>query len=338
MDLRITLKFLKSEPSQITAVGLQPNTNAFEITDHDYSANNTVETILCVIVTKELEQILTFELFTPVRRVILNGTDLSFEVTGKKLTLKLRALQNNNDRTADMHMIIPFSGVDLRLEVARPNQRSGKYQRGEFPLAARVAATTVEFALLEAVQALEMDKTIGLGPCGPILLMGFDTNNPCGHTDWPPHIHMHMARPAYGAPVGHYYFDSDLRFTHNMLDLRKTNTTTKHIGHNKSCLHSAPDGSVLFNLMITNTGGLCLSSEQGKSVYIEPRRAGFDTGAIVNIDETMKHVNIRIEDEAGEIKVFRDDGVSIYTFDTDTGRYRGKLDRTDTVDSSLEQV
>lgn len=334
MDLRITLKFLKSEPSLTPAVRLRPDINAFEMVEHDYATNNTSETILCLVVSKEVVHNLNFDLLSPVRRVVMDNTDLPFDITDDTLTLCLPAQTTNNDRAADMHMIISFKGVDLRLEVCRPNQRAGKYESGTFPFAARSAAMTVEFALLEAIKILGLDTDIGLGPCGPILLMGFDTNNPCGHTDWPPHVHLHMALPAYGAPVGHYYFNDDLLFSHNLLYYRKTKTSIERFDPGDSCIHRDHCGTVLFELTITEKGGLRLSSSNGKNATIEPISKGFDTGATVTYEDTVSYINLKISDEMGEVAVCSNYTLTTYSFDTDTGAYLGVIKEKDLVDSA----
>ncbi len=324
MDLRITLKFLKTTPSNECAVRLQPCTNnTFEITDKDYTVNNESETILCIITPRETAQTLSFDVLSPVRRVVLNGVDLPFEINDKTLTLPLPALTKNEDRAADMHMIMPFTGIEFRIEVAGLKRRAGNYATGDFPFNARTAAVVAQFALLDAVQSLGLDKEIGLGPCGPLYIMGFDTNNPCGHTDWPPHVHLHMARPAYGAPIGHYYFDSNLRFSHNLLYLRKVETDIQRFEHEQRCSHYAPDGSLLFDMSITQTGGLRLRSSNNETALIEPAGEGFDTGAIVTTNNISKHIHARISYDTGTVQAHRGDTAYIYHFDKDTGIFLG---------------
>ncbi len=327
MDLRITLKFIKTSPTPKRAVSLKNGTDnlclgqTFEVTDRDFTVNNESETILCLVIPRDSTQTLTFDVLSPVRRIVLNGSDVSFEVTDKTLTLTIPALTTDADRTADMHMIVPFTGVEFRLEVARLNQRAGSYATGDFPYSARTAAVVVQFALLEAVQALGLDEEIGLGPCGPIYIMGFDTNNPCGHTDWPPHVHLHMARPAYGAPIGHYYFDSSLRFSHNLLYSRKVETDIQRLERGERCLHHAPDGSLLFDLSITTSGGLCLRSSKNDTVLIEPIGKGFDTGATVTMGDIPTSINANVSYNTGTVEAYRNDTVTRYHFDSDTGRF-----------------
>ncbi len=332
MDIRITLKFLKSTPSSEPAVRLSPSMHVFEVVDHDYSSNNATETIICLVVPFNTTQDITFELVTPVRRVVLGSSDVPFKATNNQLALQLPPLIANNDRVADMHMIVPFPGVDLRLEVADANQRGGEYAKKPYPFDARTAAMAVEFALLEAIQALELDQNIGLGSCGPIYLMGFDTNNPCGHTDWPPHVHLHMARPAYGAPIGHYYFDSNFTFSHNIMYSRKVNAEVTQFERGVPCPHYAPDGSMLFDLTITKTGSLRLSAANGNSALIEPIDSGFNTGAYVSVDNRVMEIAVTLNDKPASVQVARDGVPTHYLFDPDTGAYLGPAQIADPPD------
>lgn len=333
MDYRITLKFLKMTPSTDIAVRLAPSMQTFEVHDHNYSANNDIETIVCLIVPSETSQQITFEMLAPVRRVVMGNNDLSFETSKNTLTLQIPATTANNDRTADMHMIVASPGVKLRLEVASTDQLSGKYADRPHPADARTAATIVEFALLEAIQALGLDQDIGLGPCGPILIMGFDINNPCGHTDWPPHVHMHMARPAYGAPVGHYYFNSDFTFSHNIMDLRKLTTDLVRFDPEVPCPYNAPDGSLLFDLMITDTGGLRLTTAENKSAVIEPDGDRFSTGAIVTVEHSRVRIVAQIDYATATVKANRDDVTMHYRFDPDTGAYLNEANKKKLTDA-----
>lgn len=321
MHHRVTLKFLKSTPSAGPAVRLRPSRDVVQDYSPDYTADNVQETILCVRVAQGKTLDVQFDVLSPVRRVILQGDDLAFTCEGDTLTLQLPAIVTAMDRTADMHMIVPFDGVDFRLEVPSPNQKSGKYDDIAYPTKARYAATIVEFALLEAVQQLGLDKTIGQGPCGPIYVMGFDTNNPCGHTDWPPHVHLHMARPSVGAPIGHYYFDSDLRFSHNDLYLRGCDVLDGRFEREQPCPHFAPDGSLLFDLMVTEDGGLILTCAIGKSVRITPNGQGFDKGATVVIGAQKVRINVDSDTPLGVVSVDIGGVHSTYEYDLDTGKF-----------------
>lgn len=321
MDLRVTIKFLKENPHTGPAVRLRSTLTVFEHEDPRYCTDNPFETILCLIVPEMTEQILQFQLAAPVRRVVLGNNDLAFETTRDSLTITLPPLSKHTDRTADMHMIVPFEGVDLRVEVPNELQANGKYSTDDFPNKARQAATVLEFALLEAVQRLGLDQTIGQGPCGPIYIMGFDTNNPCGHTDWPPHVHLHMARPSLGAPIGHYYFDDNLRVSHNAMYARGSGVPKDTFREGEHCPHLAPDGSVLFDLMITQDGGFELADADGRTVRIAALSDGFDRGARVLAGEGTTIIKADLKIGTGEVVMTRDGAATGYLYDQDTGQF-----------------
>ncbi len=327
MGLRVTLKFLKQRAFCGPAVRLKELAEVIEIDDPVYSVDNSFETIICLNVPKHSPHRLRFEILGPVRRVILGGHDLNFEVDETMLYMTLPALEADNDRVADMHMIVESEGIEFRVEVPNRHQSSGEYQCDSYPHRARLAATTLEFALLDAVQCLGLDQTIGKGPCGPIYIMGFDTNNPCGHTDWPPHVHLHMARPSRDAPIGHYYFDSQLRIGHNDMYRRGTTQPYGTFGPNEPCPHLAPDGSLLFDLMITRTGGLHLTNADGHAAQIEAVEDGFDTGAALTCRNIHRVIKIDPEPPRGQIIVSRGHIKTTYHYDADTGQFE-KLHHT----------
>ncbi|MEP1535044.1 MAG: hypothetical protein ABJQ34_19200 [Paracoccaceae bacterium] len=321
MEHRITLKFIKSTPQSGPAVRLRASGDVIEDKDPDYTVDNSLETILCLRVPHDKTHNVQFDVLSPVRRVVLQGDDIAFICVDNVLSLKTPATKCAMDRTADMHMIVPFDGVDFRLEVPNQHQKAGKYANTSYPTKARHAATIVEFAMLEAVQQLGLDKTVGQGPCGPVYVMGFDTNNPCGHTDWPPHVHLHMAHPAVGAPIGHYYFDEDLRFLHNDLYLRGSDVPTGRFDRNMPCPHFAPDETLLFDMMITSDGGLRLTCANGEVARISPLGGGFDTGAILEIGTDQIEIKVAPDSPAGVVSVEIADARFIYTFDPDTGKF-----------------
>ncbi|MEP3295887.1 MAG: hypothetical protein ABJO27_05305, partial [Pseudoruegeria sp.] len=146
-------------------------------------------------------------------------------------------------------------------------------------------------------------------------------NNPCGHTDWPPHVHLHMARPAVGAPIGHYYFDEELRFSHNDLYLRGCDVPTGRFSRNKPCPHFAPDNTLLFDMMITSDGGLRLTCVNGEVASIAPLGRGFDTGAILEIGTEQFEIKVAPDSPVGVVRVEIDGVQFVYTFDPDTGKF-----------------
>lgn len=328
MSVRVTIKFLKRDLRCGRAVRLRDQNDIFEYQDPDYTVDNAQETIICALVPKSIEQTLMFDLLAPVRRVVLDGVDLAFSEVGNTLHVTLPPLETNRDRTADMHMIVPIPGVDVRVEVPTPAQSAGEYTQAAYPTRARRAATTLTFACLEAVKALGLNKTIGMGPCGPIYLMGFDTNSPCGHTDWPPHVHMHMAKPTIGAPIGHYYFNEALRLSYNDLYLRGSTIPVARFGPEDPCAHFAPDGSVLFDLRLTEAGGLILLDASGNSATISAIGPGFDTGALVEVAGRSIRIEVTSPPLPGEIAVAVGDRRMRYFYDVDTGKFLSSNEET----------
>ncbi|MEP3299342.1 MAG: hypothetical protein ABJO27_23170, partial [Pseudoruegeria sp.] len=161
MDHRITLKFIKSTPQPGPAVCLRASSDVIEDKNPDYAVDNSQETILCLRVPHDKTLNVHFDVLSPVRRVVVQEDDIAFICVDNILSLKTPATKRAMDRTADMHMIVPFDGVDFRLEVPNQHQKAGKYANISYPAKARYAATIVEFAMLEAVQRLGLDKTIG---------------------------------------------------------------------------------------------------------------------------------------------------------------------------------
>lgn len=323
MDLRVTLKFLPSdlEPWPLN-VRLVAHNDAFRIDDDVYAVANRRETILPICVPRDRPTALRFETDRSVRRVLLGVDDLPFAAVAGGIVVTLPALLAGCQRTADLHTLIDFTGVRLRVEHADPLRRSGKYAAA-FPAAAHRAAVTVEFALLEAIRRLGLDRSIGLGPFGPILLMGFDTNNPCGHEDFPPHIHIHMARPAFGAEIGHYYFGEDGLFSHNVVCERQTTAADRVFGRGAIHRQRDPNGNPLFDIAITEEGWLRLTSPQGEAVTIRPAARTYADGALLGGDACWTSVEADPDIENGTIAATVNEVRTIHRFDQDTGRLIG---------------
>jgi len=92
---------------------------------------------------------------------------------------------------------LEWPGIVLRIEHAFPDRRAGKYATGDFPIVQRASALSIEFGLRGAVRSLKLDREVVDRGLGKIHLMGSDTNNPLGHEDYPPHIHMILRWPHF---------------------------------------------------------------------------------------------------------------------------------------------
>ncbi len=94
----------------------------------------------------------------------------------------------------------------VRIEHAFLDRRAGKYATGEFPAVQRASALNLEFGLREALRDLKLDREVDSRGLGKIHLMGFDTNNPLGHVEYPPHIHLILRWPHFaGSQAPHFY-------------------------------------------------------------------------------------------------------------------------------------
>lgn len=321
MDLRITLKFIKGHKSDERAVSFEPSNDVFELEDPLFFANNIRETVIPICVPKNKACRIEFKQHIPVARVLSETGDLRFEIDGDRLFLNLPASQRSLDQVASLYTIIPFDGVLLRVEQADEARRAAKYASGRFPMAEHIAAINMEFALLEAIQLLGLDETVGKGPCGPILLMGFDTNAPFGHIDFPPHMHMHMAKPAFSAPVGHFYFDDQCLLTHNKVGFRSVSKKGFILNKEEPFWHTSPDGTSLYEITITQEGGLRIREPKGAFATISPVSSGFDLGAICVYESNKVTINAKPNAALGRLVVERNGVHAIYKSDPDTGAY-----------------
>lgn len=321
MDLRITLKFIKGQEDDAPAVTLEPSNTLFPLEDPLFYANNIRETVLPICVPKDHACMVEFTRNTPIARVICETGDLTFEIEGKRLLVNLPAFDQSMDKVASLYTIIPFDGVELRVEQADEARRAGKYDSGQFPMAAHIASIQMEFALLEAIQLLGLDKSAGQSPCGPIWLMGFDTNAPFGHIDFPPHMHMHMAKPSFSAPVGHFFFDEQCLLTHNKVGFRGIGKKGFVLHKEEPFWHTTPDGTKLYEITITQDGGLRIREPGGECAVIKPIGSGFDQGAICECMGRQIHIKARPNATMGRLVVERNGVQTIYMSDPDTGRF-----------------
>jgi hypothetical protein len=260
-----------------------------------------------------------------VRRILLEGSDLDFKRQPGGVSFVLPAQTTDRPNSAEFQTHIVYRGLDVRFEHADPARRSGKYANGPFPELQRAAAANLEFAQREAVFMLGLDTYVADEQIGTILLMGFDTNDPHGHTDYPPHMHMHMRWPEIGGTqIGHYYIDTKGLLIDNKVGVR--GWTGHHIepfqrGETFTTfdLHARP----VYAHTITPEGWLNLGRPGGATCTIRPTAAtlGFDQGAVTSCPG-FTPVNLRVTDDlqAGLLKVYRNGTLSeVYPYDTDTG-------------------
>ena len=216
--------------------------------------------------------------------------------------------------------------IVLRIEHAFPDRRAGKYATGEFPMLQRAAALNLEFGLGEAIRNLKLDREVVDRGLGKIHLMRFDTNNPLGHEDYPPHIHMILRWPHFaGSQAPHYYINNrglllpDVSVTIDGMPY----ILATQIG--KGVWVPAIDylGGTLYETLITAGGGLTLRRPRGNSCTLDPPAAsnrGFADGATVGGGPGSDyHVHANDDTDRGEVRVSIDARpTETYRYDVDT--------------------
>jgi hypothetical protein len=326
----ITLKLMKSEGHrEEIKYSLHPSAECKScevVTDPTYVYQNPKEIDFALRVPKSKPVGVEVDIASAgVRRLVIEGADLQYATTSASLTFLLPAQTTDRPNSGEFQTHIIYRGLDVRFEHADPDRRGGKYIKGEFPVLQRAAAANLEFAQREAVFMLGLDTYVADEQIGTILLMGFDTNDPHGHTDYPPHMHMHMRWPQIGGTqIGHYYIDEKGLLVENKVGVRGWS------GHHISPfqrgetfttfdLHARP----VYAHTITPEGWLNLGRPGGSTCTIRPVvvTSGFDQGTITKCPG-FNPVRLRVTDDLnlGEIKVYRNDLLSeVYPYDSDTG-------------------
>jgi hypothetical protein len=141
-----------------------------------------------------------------VRAVVVEKSSLRFGKNGNEITFDLPVVLHERSSTLEVQTNLNWPGMTIRIEHAFQDRRAGKYETGTWPVIERQAALNLEFGLREAIRVLGLDQEICKRGLGRIHLMGFDTNFPLGHEDFPPHIHMILRWPHFtGSQAPHFY-------------------------------------------------------------------------------------------------------------------------------------
>ena len=141
-----------------------------------------------------------------VRAVVVEKSYLQFRRKGSELTFNLPVIPRQRSSTLEVQTNLNWPGVTVRVEHAFESRRAGKYTTGPWPALQRQAALNLEFGLREAVRALGLDREVCERGLGRIHMMGFDTNFPLGHEDFPPHVHIILRWPHFaGSQAPHLY-------------------------------------------------------------------------------------------------------------------------------------
>jgi hypothetical protein len=258
-----------------------------------------------------------------VRRVIVEGGDLPFRTEGDRTLVELPPLTNEAITAAEFATHVVEPGMVLRFEHSDSARRAGFYASGTMPTVQREAANVLEFAQREIVRELDLGRYAARHRLGRIQIMGFDTNAPHGHTDSPPHMHMHLRWPRNtGTQIGHFYIGSDGLLSHTVVGVKGIEGAPRRFGRSEPFTTVGPDGRGLYTHTITREGWLTLGRAGEAPCVIKPAgHRGFADGAQVTCPgHPMQRIAVRDDLAGGLLTVTTNDLVETFRYDRDTGR------------------
>jgi hypothetical protein len=292
--------------------------------DNAYAKQDAREIIVAMRVPPSTQLPLTIKVEpSAIRRVLIEGSDLAFNsgATGLSITLPAQAEDRVNSGEFQTHIYWP--GIDLRFEHADSERRSGKYADGRWPTVERQAVANLEFAQREAVRMLGLDSYVASHNIGTIDLMGFDTNDPHGHEDWPPHMHMILWWPTVkgtGSLVAHYYVSPKGLLTHTIVGPIGAIGVQAEFPMGSTFIDTDINGDKVYSHTITSNGRLRLGRAEGSECLIRPAGSGFQDGAIVECPGfDSRHVRVEDDVSKGALHIWVNDSEETYHYDADSG-------------------
>ena len=328
-SVHIVLKFLKATASAGPVATLDLSSCPACLVRHDpaFERNNVRETLVELDVPAGRYLELAFKA-TPgsVRRVTLETSDLTFREHDGRLLVPLPPLEEDAVDAGELATHVVETGMVLRLEHADPERLAGFYAGKPLPAVERGAANNLEFAEREAVRELGLDLYVARERLGVIEVMGFDTNDPHGHLDSPPHIHMHLRWPFNtGTQIGHFFISPQGRLLENRMGVTRYGLPTQLFTAGETFTTLDNRGNPVFAQTITSEGALRLASvhpdQPAQSCLIRPDGQGFQDGAIVECgahDAVALHVSDDLP--RGVLRVQSGTIIEIFRYDPDTGR------------------
>jgi hypothetical protein len=328
-NVLVTLKLVKKAGVRVDLpVKLEfPKTcNACEIfEDPAYARQNQREVILAMRIPRStpLDLIVKTD-GNAFRRVILETTDLQFHQSSGELRFTLPSQIADRVNSGEFQSHLYWPGIELRLEHADPARRAGDYASGEFPMLQRKAASNLEFGLLEAIRRLGLDHYVDDQNLGRLFLMGFDTNYPHGHHDFPPHFHLALwlsSYRAYGSLIPHFYLTSQGLIANSVVTPYPWPIKPSEYKPNEPLTVTDTLTRPVYSLTITPEGWLDISRFDGLQCTLRPLTKGFDGGVLVNCPN-FPSVSVQVQDdiEAGELGELIDAKVAArFHYDVDTG-------------------
>lgn len=323
--VKVVLKFMKTNTGDGPAVVFdQPSCQACSIGhDEGYAAENGRETILELLVPRRRYLTLSFTVKVPVRRALIETTDLPLTQKGATLFLSLPPLVDDAFDAGELATDIIEPGMVLRMEHADPIRRAGAYKAGDFPVTQRRAADNLTFAQREFIRLSGLGVYVAKEGLGNIQLMGFDTNFPHGHLDSPPHMHMHLRWPEVaGTQIGHFYItEKGLLSKIEVGGPQWLHTPGQTFAPGQIFTTYDKRGVPAYTHTITEQGWLTISRPGGMTCLIRPEEVagGFDTGAVLECQgQAARHIFVK-DDLLGRVLVRTNEIVENFDYDTDTG-------------------
>jgi hypothetical protein len=321
---RAVIKFVKSDPTLTTVARFELSSCAgcVLVQDPEYARENNHETLIDLQVPVRRTLALVFN--SPagsVRRVIVETGDIEFTHIGDRLIVYLPPLSDDAVNAGEFHTHIVEPGMVLRFEHDDPARRAGAYAGAPLDFVQRRAADNLTFAQREVIRQLGLGRTVERLGLGRIMLMGFDTNFPHGHTDAPAHVHMHMRWPdRAGTQISHYYIDPQGRLTDNSVGVQLLNMPARRFSRGERFTTIGRLGDPVYSHTITAEGSLSIDVPDGRSCLVSPTGHGFHEGAEVSCDGAAP-VAVSVTDDlaAGELKVRTGNVEELFRYDRDTG-------------------
>lgn len=323
--VKVVLKFVKrTDRAALAARFDSASCHACTIDETPlYAANNERETVVALIVPRARSLELAFEAQGGnVRRVIVEGGDVPFRTEGRRILVDLPPLIHEAITAAEFATHVVEPGMVLRFEHADPARRAGDYASGPLPTVQREAADVLEFAQREVIRELDLGHYVEHNNLGRIQIMGFDINAPHGHTDSPPHLHMHLRWPQNtGTQIGHFYIGTDGLLTHIVTGVKGIDRPAANYARGQAFTTIGPDGRGVYTHRITSEGWLSLGRAGEAPCEIKPSGArGFADGATVTCPEHDPHrIKVRDDLPSGRLTVTTDRIVETFRYDRDTG-------------------
>jgi hypothetical protein len=261
-----------------------------------------------------------------VRSVIVEKNRIPFSINDGSVMFDVPIVPRTRSSTMEVQTTLEWPGIALRIEHAFEDRRAGKYATGAWPSVQTGSALNLEFGLREALRALKLDREVVEKGLGKIHLMGFDTNNPLGHEDFPPHIHLILRWPRFaGSQAPHYYLsDRGLLLPDVVVTIDgMPHITSTRVPEGRFLPAVDYTGGILYETLIRQDGGMTIRRPGGDSCELDPLSPGprgFASGVIVRCSSGGP-IRLRASDDTGkgEVLVSIDSREpELYRYDVDT--------------------